>query len=632
MNAILIFSAICISTFSAALPIPAAYLTPDIQSLQIGLNQTSTATAFRNWRVPIGHRQDDSKLSSMLQDRDTAPPLMKYYGGPMIENVEIHLIFYGKVPYQKELAQFYAYITRSPVMDLLSQYSAKNYKIGYGKYMSSRVEPGPFSNVIDDTANIHPYLMNLITTKSIIPTANTYYVIYYGQGIKVTQSGAVSCETMCSYHSTLDISKIPNKNNQTQLYYGIVPYQGDDCDGVCGPSYSLFENMCAASSHELTETITNPSIGLARRFAPPLSWYDPLQGEVADMCNQDQVTMKDAANNNSRWVVQKLWSNLDAKCMNPSDFSFPLTTSTTATTGKAASSLVTTKAVALKSTSTTSTASQTTSTSKTTSSTTSKTTSTTSTSKTTSTTTSTTSKTTSTTSRTSKTTSTTTSKTTSSTTSKTTSATTATTTTCKTSSATITTIPRTSVIAIAVVASLKSNSTLPSKTSTTLAQSTTTPPTKPVTTAKTPAAAVPSSPEYYTISISTKPYILIPSKMQFSSGTKLTVTPSTSTSNPTVAKFRLDPFMGIASLQQNSSLCIGVVGGKIVNGAELGLVSCEGGSVVGWNRMELALNVKGTTLCMDLFRQDVGEGAGVGLWVCKGTGPDAWNQAWSFVG
>ncbi|KAJ3243538.1 hypothetical protein HDU78_000352 [Chytriomyces hyalinus] len=626
MNAILIFSAICISTFSAALPIPAAYLTPDIQSLQIGLNQTAT-TAFRNWRVPIGHRQDDSKLSSMLQARDTAPPLMKYYGGPMIENVEIHLIFYGKVPYQKELAQFYTYITRSPVMDLLSQYSAKNYKIGYGKYMSSRVEPGPFSNVIDDTADIHPYLINLITTKSIIPTANTYYVIYYGQGIKVTQSGALSCETMCSYHSTLDISKIPNKNNQTQLYYGIVPYQGDDCDGVCGPSYSLFENMCAASSHELTETITNPSIGLARRFAPPLSWYDPLQGEVADMCNQDQVTMKDVANNNSRWVVQKLWSNLDAKCMNPSDFSFPVTTTTT-TMGKVASSLVTTRAVALKNTSSTSTTSQTTSTSKTTSSTTSKTTSTTSstTSKTTSTsstTSSTTSKTTSTTSRTSKTTSTSTS--------KTTSTTTVTSTMIKTSSTTTTTIPPTPVIAIAVVAPLKSNSTT-FKTSTTLAQLTTTPPTKPVTTAITPAAAVPSSPEYYTITIATKPYILIPSRMQFSSGTKLTVTPSTSTNNPTVAKFRLDPFMGIARLQQNNSVCIGVVGGKVINGAELGLVSCEGDSVVGWNRMELAWNVKGTTLCMDLFRQDVGEGAGVGLWVCKGTGPDAWNQAWSFGG
>ncbi|KAJ3405295.1 hypothetical protein HDU80_001579 [Chytriomyces hyalinus] len=536
-----------------------------------------------------------------------------------------HLIFYGKVPYQKELAQFYTYITRSPVMDLLSQYSAKNYKIGYGKYMSSRVEPGPFSNVIDDTADIHPYLINLITTKSIIPTANTYYVIYYGQGIKVTQSGALSCETMCSYHSTLDISKIPNKNNQTQLYYGIVPYQGDDCDGVCGPSYSLFENMCAASSHELTETITNPSIGLARRFAPPLSWYDPLQGEVADMCNQDQVTMKDAANNNSRWVVQKLWSNLDAKCMNPSDFSFPVTSTTT--TGKVASSLATTRAVALKNTSSTST-SQTTSTSKTTSSTTSKTTSTTSsTSKTTSTsstTSTTTSKTTSTTSRTSKTTSTSTS--------KTTSTTTVTNTMSKTNSTTTTTIPSTPVIAIAVVAPLKSNSTT-FKASTTLAQlTTTTPPTKPVTTAITPAAAVPSSLEYYTITIATKPYILIPSKMQFSSGTKLTVTPSTSTNNPTVAKFRLDPFIGIVSLQQNSSLCIGVVGGKVINGAELGLVSCKEDSVVGWNRMELAWNVKGTTLCMDLFRQDVGEGAGVGLWVCKGTGPDAWNQAWSFGG
>ncbi|KAI8611462.1 hypothetical protein BC830DRAFT_601996 [Chytriomyces sp. MP71] len=103
---------------------------------------------------------------------------------------------------------------------------------------------------MDDVKDIQPYLKNLVATRQIKPTANTYFVIYYGPDVTITQNGAVSCDSICSYHNSFDISGTPNSNGQKLLFYGVIPYQGGQCDGICGPSDSIFENTCSVSSHE----------------------------------------------------------------------------------------------------------------------------------------------------------------------------------------------------------------------------------------------------------------------------------------------------------------------------------------------------------------------------------------------
>jgi hypothetical protein len=66
------------------------------------------------------------------------------------------------------------------------------------------------------------------------------------------------------------------------------------------------------TSHELVESVTDPEVGSASAFVPPLAWYDQSNGEVADICNGQQATL---TLDTSTWTVQKQWSNAEAACI-----------------------------------------------------------------------------------------------------------------------------------------------------------------------------------------------------------------------------------------------------------------------------------------------------------------------------
>jgi len=48
-------------------------------------------------------------------------------------------------------------------------------------------------------------------------------------------------------------------------------------------------------------------VGLATRLGPPLAWYDPVNGEIGDICNQNQTVV-------AGYVVQRGWSNAGNFC------------------------------------------------------------------------------------------------------------------------------------------------------------------------------------------------------------------------------------------------------------------------------------------------------------------------------
>jgi hypothetical protein len=58
--------------------------------------------------------------------------------------------------------------------------------------------------------------------------------------------------------------------------------------------------------------VTDPEVGSASAFVPPLAWYDQSNGEVADICNGQQATL---TLDTSTWTVQKQWSNAEAACI-----------------------------------------------------------------------------------------------------------------------------------------------------------------------------------------------------------------------------------------------------------------------------------------------------------------------------
>jgi hypothetical protein len=113
-----------------------------------------------------------------------------------------------------------------------------------------------------------------------------------------------SCVDFCGYHSnTPSISGT--------LLYGVIPDfgKGSGCDNGCGGS-GEFGNITSVSSHEFSETITDPDIGFVVGY--PMGWYDPQSGkghgEIGDICNMLQTTV-------CGWVVQKLWSNNAGDCV-----------------------------------------------------------------------------------------------------------------------------------------------------------------------------------------------------------------------------------------------------------------------------------------------------------------------------
>jgi hypothetical protein len=61
-------------------------------------------------------------------------------------------------------------------------------------------------------------------------------------------------------------------------------------------------------SHILVEAVTDTEIGLTTQLQRPLAWYDPTNGEIGDICNQQQGTV-------AGYTVQREWSNVSNACI-----------------------------------------------------------------------------------------------------------------------------------------------------------------------------------------------------------------------------------------------------------------------------------------------------------------------------
>jgi PKD repeat protein len=86
--------------------------------------------------------------------------------------------------------------------------------------------------------------------------------------------------------------------------------------GSCGStSIADINAHTAVLSHELAETINDPLVADAGSVGPPLAWYDPVAGEIADKCDARPLA------NNGPWTVEQLWSNRDGQC-EPSESAF----------------------------------------------------------------------------------------------------------------------------------------------------------------------------------------------------------------------------------------------------------------------------------------------------------------------
>ncbi|KAI9349852.1 hypothetical protein DFJ73DRAFT_796127 [Zopfochytrium polystomum] len=262
-----------------------------------------------NYRVSLGRVNVTRATSQFAVSNAGTAPKLKYYGGPLIRNVQVVPIFYGAALYQQELQNWYSVVVNSTHMDLLAEYSVNNYTLGRGVANASYAITSNLKSTVDDELDIKPMLRSLVQQGILTPNENAYYPIHFAPSTTITQKGDASCVSFCGYHGTINIADI---SNTTYLYYGVVADQTGACFGGCGVSVNPLYNAESVAAHELMEAITDPCVGVASSVGFPLGWYDTANGEIGDICNAQQVTMYLPS---GTYVVQKEWSNVQNSCV-----------------------------------------------------------------------------------------------------------------------------------------------------------------------------------------------------------------------------------------------------------------------------------------------------------------------------
>ena len=225
------------------------------------------------------------------------------FGGPTLTQVSVHPVFWNaNTQFQPNLNAFYNAVTNSTLYDMLHQYSS----IGRGSGVAGFVDNRTTTSVSD--AAIHTELNRLFTAGSLpLPTTNNYYPVHFPSGVTITASdGSKSCQVFCAYHGTY-------VRNGVNVNYGVIPDQGGGCANGCGRNAQRVNNLDSVASHELVEATTDPAVGLATTFSPPLAWYDQNNGEIGDICNAQQGTT--VGGDGATYTIQLEFSNSANNCV-----------------------------------------------------------------------------------------------------------------------------------------------------------------------------------------------------------------------------------------------------------------------------------------------------------------------------
>ena len=265
--------------------------------------------------------------------RPPAGAHLSYYGGPVMSNVNVVTVFWTSsvdAGVQSTMPAFYSAITDSTYYDLVSEYATNVTPVGGGSGTNQSIgrgsSGGTFTIIpsscndgslctIDDTAIQTELLAQINGGHLPAPeldnkgNVNSLYMIYFPLNVTITQGGSQSCVIFCAYHGTTSAQYKMNN-----LEYGVFPDMSpsSSCFGGCGGDPNYLNDTTAVSSHELVEAVTDAQVGLASVLAPPLAWYDSVNGEIGDICNAQQATVTVAG---TTWTVQTQWSNALGNCV-----------------------------------------------------------------------------------------------------------------------------------------------------------------------------------------------------------------------------------------------------------------------------------------------------------------------------
>lgn len=283
-------------------------------------------------------RLNQAGASVVVPEFPLAGSFATYFGGPIIPNVHVVQVLYGTGSYvlgvqstaAPSVASFFTDITQSSYFDGLAEYSTAgqtaadgtpgtNQTLGHGFFDGQfAITPSVANNGVTITdSQIQSELLAQVTAGHLPAPVidaqgnnNTLYMVYFPAGKNILLQNTPSCQSggFCAYHNTTT-AQFGGRN----LFYGVMPdvQPPSLCSQGCGAG-SLFNIVTNVTSHELVESVTDASVGLASNFARPLAWFDPLNGEIGDMCEGQEV---DIVANGTTYRVQREFSNLVNDCV-----------------------------------------------------------------------------------------------------------------------------------------------------------------------------------------------------------------------------------------------------------------------------------------------------------------------------
>jgi hypothetical protein len=266
--------------------------------------------------------------------RTAAGVTMQYFGGPVIPNPKVYVVWWGNpaslnpaiTAARGGIADFYAGVTNSNYFDWLNEYNTTiaaqagshagsagtNQRMGRGNYAGTLTLTSiPAGNVTD--AQIQSTLDQAFAAGTLPqPDENTIYAIYFPSSVSISLGGSTSCGSFGAYHEAIVEATRHN------AYYLVMPDCGDSFSGIT-----------SVSSHELIEAVTDgqPTPGSNPDY--PQAWNDSSGSEVGDLCQSSSGTVTTALGS---FNVQGIWDERSQGCLifraNAQDFNVSLASNT----------------------------------------------------------------------------------------------------------------------------------------------------------------------------------------------------------------------------------------------------------------------------------------------------------------
>jgi hypothetical protein len=240
-----------------------------------------------------------------------ANKLLHYFGGSLLQHVEITPVQYGTWSYgsgtttpditKPTLTSFFDTAVDSPYIDWLSEYNARSQTIGRGTVDAwTSITPATINNTRSlSNKKIRAELVNQINAGSLpAPTPDRLYVLFFRKGQTITYDALDSVNGFCGFHNA-ELTTINGQN--VPIYYAVIPYEASNKG--CRQGTAL-QSLTEVTSHEIAESITDSGAGVVS-----YGWLTKNQHyEIADICSWFSGVL-------NGFTVQRLWSNQQRWCI-----------------------------------------------------------------------------------------------------------------------------------------------------------------------------------------------------------------------------------------------------------------------------------------------------------------------------